>query len=100
MGIFTLGFVVFLIVGTPLGLEIEHVEVSILKHEVDDSGPDIRDSMGEGAIVTVLAILNMSREFRTEFCFIFLNMIQPFNSVVCQWAQIFVRTFISFIEIA
>jgi hypothetical protein len=47
VGVITLGLVVFFVEGTPLSLEIEHVEISILSHQMDYSCFDITDGVSE-----------------------------------------------------
>ena len=50
----TLGFVVLLIEGAPLCLEVEHVEVTVLLHLMDQSSFKILGAMSERAVVTIL----------------------------------------------
>ena len=50
----TLGFVMLLIEGTPLCLEVEHVEVTVLLHLMDQSSFKVLGAMSERAVVTIL----------------------------------------------
>lgn len=56
VSIHALRFVVLLIEGTPLCLEVEHVEVGILGHLVDQPCLQLLSTMRKRAIVTVFAL--------------------------------------------
>ena len=56
MRIDTLGFVVLLVEGTPLRLEVEHVEVTVLLHLMNQSSFEVFGAMGKRAVVTILTL--------------------------------------------
>jgi hypothetical protein len=93
--VITLGFVVFLIKRTPLCLEVEDVEISILGHQMDKSCLQVTHTMGEGAIFTIVTLVNVLPEMSAELSLILLHMVQPFHPVVSIWAIILKRTSIS-----
>ena len=100
MGIVALSFIVLFVEGTPLSLKIEHVEVSILLHEVDNPCLDVSPGVSERAVVTVLAVMQKFGELCAEFSFVLFNMVQSFNFTVCKWTSIFAATFVSLLVLA
>jgi hypothetical protein len=57
VSIVTLSFVVFSVEGTPLSLEVKHIEVKILLHEMNNPRLNIPCGMGKGTVLTILAVL-------------------------------------------
>jgi hypothetical protein len=82
MSIVTLCFVMFFIKGTPFSLKVEHIEVSIFLHEMNNSCLYVSHRMSKGAIVSVFTVVEILREFRAELGLVFLDVIQPFNFIV------------------
>lgn len=58
MRVDTLGFVVLCVVGTPLRFKVEHEEVLVAGHFVDQWRLDILVRMRKGAILLVVTLLN------------------------------------------
>ena len=103
MRINALRLVMFVVVGAPFSFEEEDVEVEVLvsrEQMVDESDFDIFNRVGKGAIFTIFTLLYFGRELMAEFSFIFVLVIQPFNSVVSPSAFILLRTLLSFREFA
>ena len=78
----------FLIKWAPLCLEVVHVKVHVFLHKVNDSRLDVSDGVSERAKLSVLAEVKLFREFCTEFCLVFLLMVESFNPVVSQLARL------------
>lgn len=57
MSIVALGLVMLFVEGTPLSLEIEHVEVSIFLHEMDDPSLDVSHGVCKRAVLSVFTVL-------------------------------------------
>ena len=100
VSIVTLSFVVFLVEGAPLCLEIEHVEVKVFLHEVDDACLDIAHGVSEGAVLAIFAVSKVFGESSAELCLVLLNMVESLNSVVGQFAGIFALTAFSLSVVA
>jgi hypothetical protein len=85
VGIHALGFVVVVVVGAPLSLEVEDVEVEVLilrKDMVDESHLDIFDGVGERAVVSVLALGDLVGEEVTELGLVLVFVVESLYSVV------------------
>lgn len=76
-----LGFVVFLVIGTPFCLEVIHVEVVVFRHLMNKRCFNIKIWMGERTILLILTILF---GFCTKLCFITFDMIKALNLVMCK----------------
>ncbi len=95
MGIVALSLVVLLVERAPLGLEVEHVEVRVLCHEVDDSGFDVADGVGERAVFAIVTLIERVWELGAKFSLVFLNVVETLHLVVSHRAFILLWTAIS-----
>ena len=94
MSVVTLSFVVFLVERTPFSLEVKHVEVSILLQEVDYSCFDVFHGVSKGAVLTVLALVNVLWELGTELGLVLFNVVETFDSVVSQDTLVLLNTLV------
>ena len=96
--------------GAPFSLEVEHIEIIVLSHKVNDPGFDISISMSEGTKISIFALFyvlgvysllqilfkNDSGLLSAIFSLVFFYMIQPLYSVMRKFTIIFVRAFFNF----
>ena len=79
--------------GTPLSLKVEHVELLITWHFVDQRRLDIQLSVSKRA---VLFIFTLVERLRTEFGLVLLDVVESFDLVVREFTidicALFVRT--------
>ena len=95
-----LSLVVLLVVWTPLGLEVEHVEVSVLLHLVDESHSQLLGAVSERAVVTVLALVEVLGVVGAVLGLVLLWMVHALHSVVRPEALFAVRAVVCFVEVA
>ena len=74
-----LRLVVLGVVGAPLRLEVEHVELLVARHLVDQRRLDVLVAVREGAELLVLALL---QRLRAELGLVLLDVVQAFHLVV------------------
>lgn len=74
--------------GTPNCLEVEHVEVRVLLHFVQDVNAELVFRVSERAQITELTALNTVRVSIAELALVLLGMIEVFHPVVCLRAVI------------
>ena len=67
MGVDTLGFVMIAVFveGAPLSFKIKHIEVVVFLHAVNQSGSQLLVAVGEGTVVTIVALVQMLWELCT-----------------------------------
>jgi len=94
VGIITLGLVVFIVEGTPFSLEVEHVEVGVFVHFVDDPGLDVVGGVGEGAVFSVIALVEGVGVAGAELGLVLLNVVEPLHSIMSQGTFIFESTLV------
>ena len=75
----TLGFVVFVVERTPLGLEVEHEKFLVSWHLVNEGGLDVLVGVCEGAELLVLAA---GGRLGAKLSLVFLNVVEPLHFVV------------------
>lgn len=85
-----------LVEGAEDGLEVEHVEVRVLFHGVDERHGDLLDAVGEGTVDAVVTGLHSARELLAELAFVFVRPVQHFHVVVGVGALVSVGTGLSF----
>jgi hypothetical protein len=95
VGIITLGLVVVFVEGTPLSLEVEHVEVRVLVHEVDYTWLNVSFGVGKGTVLTIVTLHYLVGELSAVLSLVLLNVIQSFHSIVGQLTLLSERTPIS-----
>mmetsp|Transcript_7054 Transcript_7054/g.5302 ORF Transcript_7054/g.5302 Transcript_7054/m.5302 type:complete len:284 (-) Transcript_7054:950-1801(-) len=88
VGVVALGLVVFLVEGAPFGLEVEHVEVGVLLHEVDYPRLYVLHRVRKRTVLTVLALRQHTRELCAELSLVLLYVVQSLHLVVCEWAVV------------
>jgi len=89
--------------GAPLGLEEEYEELVVLvawKQVVNQPHFDVFHGMGEGTIVSILALLYLTREAVAEFCLVLIFVVESFNSVMRSTTLVFLGTALSISELA
>lgn len=96
VSIVALGFIVFFVEWTPFSLKVEHIEISILLQEMDDPCLDIFHRVSKGAILSILALMDVFGELCAELCLVLLHMVKPLYSVMGQVATVFLLALISF----
>ena len=74
--------------GTPDCLEVEHVEVRVLLHFVQDVNAELVFRVSERAQITELTALNTMRVSIAELALVLLGMIEVFHPVACLRAVI------------
>jgi hypothetical protein len=79
MSIYTLSFVVLLVVGTPFSFKIKHVELLISSHFVNKWRFNILIRVSKAAELFVVAFLS---SLSAKLSFVFFNMVQPFYFIV------------------
>ena len=78
MRIYALCLIMVVVVGAPLGFEIEHVEIEISingQQMMDESHFDVFNRVNEGAIVTVLALGYLIWEAVTKLGFVLVLVV-------------------------
>lgn len=98
MRVDTLGFIVFMIIWAPFSFEIKDIEVEVLvlrKKMVNKSYLDIFYRVSKGTIISILTLLDFIRKEMTEFGFVLVFMIKPFNTVMSSSALVLFRAFFS-----
>ena len=95
-----LGFVVFLIEGTPLGLEVEHPEVRVTLHRVNHSRAQALRRVSKGAVVAVFALGDVLRVPRAVLGLVLLWVVHGLNAVVAQWALVTPGTVLTVLVVA
>jgi hypothetical protein len=86
---------VLLIEGTPLTFEVEDIEVSIFRHQVDESGLQVAHTVRKRAVFPIVAFVNILAEVSAEFGLVLLNVVKPFHSVMSIWTVILLGTVVS-----
>ena len=85
VSIATLSLIVLGTEGTPLSLKVEHVELLITWHFVDERCLDIQLSVRKRA---VLFIFTLIEGLRTEFGLVLLDVVESFDLVVREFAVV------------
>ena len=67
MRIHALSLIVLLVEGAPLSLEVEHVEVCVLDHLVDEARLQLLGAVGEGAVVSIITFVQVLRVLGAVF---------------------------------
>ena len=98
--VLALRFVVFSVEWAPLCFEIEHVEVHVLCHIVNDTRLDVFHGVSKRTEFTVLAVVQVLWKLGAELCFIFFNMVESLNTIMGEFALILFFTSIGFCIIA
>lgn len=75
-----LRLIVLRVEGAPLRFEVKHVELLIARHLVDQWRLNVRVSVRKGTELFVFTFLS---RLGAKFSFVFLNVIQALNLVVC-----------------
>ena len=55
---------------------------------MNQPGSHLLNGMGKGTVVAILALVQTVRKVRTEFCFVFFNMVKALNLAVSEAASI------------
>ena len=84
---------------TPHSLEVEHVEIIIVFEIMNQFYDNIVFGMREGAELAVVASTNVIGVVRTKFSFIFLRLIQLFDSVMRHETIVSSSTCFSFFDL-
>jgi hypothetical protein len=100
VGIVALSLIVLLVEGTPLSFEVEHVEVEVLVHEVNDPRLDVSLGVSKGAVLSIVALRDEVGELGAVLCLVLFYVVQPFNPVVRELARILKLTSVSFSIVA
>lgn len=79
MRVNTLSFVVFIVEGTPLSLEVEHEKLLVPRHFMYQGCLNVGVRVRERAELLVLAA---GSRLRAEFSLVLLNMVETFDLVV------------------
>ena len=92
VGIDALSFIMVVVERTPLGLEVKHEEVEVIllrwKKEMKQADFDVFHRVGEGAIISILAEVNLVGVEVTKLSFVFVLVIETFDSVVGAFALV------------
>jgi len=78
----------FVRVGTPHRLEVEHVEIGVPIHLIEDVDAKFGFMVCEGTNATVLTLPNLVWVGRAKLCFVLLRVVEVFHSVVAPDALI------------
>lgn len=85
MGVAALGLIVFSAERTPLCFEVKHVEFLVAGHLMDQRCFNVKLSVGKGAVLLVFTLV---KGLGTEFCFIFLDVVQALNLIMSKLAVV------------
>lgn len=100
MRIIALSFVVLFVERTPLSFEIEHVEICILLHEMDNPCFYVPLWVSERTKFSIFTVRQMFWELCAKLCLVFLYVVESFHSVMGQSTSILVRASVSLGELA
>ncbi len=87
-----LRLVVLLVVGAPLSFEVEHVELLLTGHFMDEQSLDVRVRMGKGAELFVLAGLDV---LGAVLCLILGDVVETLDLVVRELARLHITAVVN-----
>ena len=100
MRIVTLRLVVFFIKWTPLSLEVEYIEISVFRHQMNKSCLQVTHTMSKRAVFPIVTFINILPEVCAEFSLVFFDVVKSFYSVVCIRTIVLLGTGIGFCFVA
>jgi hypothetical protein len=95
-----LGLVVLFIEWAPLGLEIEHVEICVFGHFVDEAGLELLGTVREGTVVSIITFMAILGVLCAIFRLVFFWMIDTLHSIVRHLTLVLVRTLVRVLIVA
>jgi len=100
VSVVTLGLIVLLVERAPLSLEVEHIEVGIFLHKVNDPCLNVPHRVCKGAVFAVLTVVEVLWEFGAKLGLVFFNVVQPLNPIVSKLASFLKCTLFSLCVLA
>jgi hypothetical protein len=78
----TLGLIMLFVERAPFSLEVVHIKVSILLHEVNDSSLDVSLRMCERTEFSILTLRNVLWKLSAKLSLVLLNMVESFYAIM------------------